>query len=194
MAKLLWIREQTVYVWGRQYLMCTGQAAGVPTREQAELAAARKRIAEPEAELAVHRRAAEPLGEATSRYLGPDEDKLVDGLAGGHHREVRPDRRRGVQSGPRKTSSWLSTASCCPAWSSAVTARSCAPVPARYSPQPQHRSRRQGVYVGAVTVGALIEGGGPHHAISSGARPLEVEPEVIHPDVTRCWSAASACK
>jgi len=38
----------------------------VPTHEQAELSVARKRIAELEAELAIHRRAAELLGEATS--------------------------------------------------------------------------------------------------------------------------------
>ncbi|MFD7409671.1 transposase [Streptomyces sp. NPDC059866] len=76
-AKLLGISEQTIYVWRRQHLIDTGQMPGVPSNEQAELAAARKRIAELEAELAVHRRAAEPLGEAPGtccrpmRSLGP---------------------------------------------------------------------------------------------------------------------------
>lgn len=65
-AQLLGISEQTIYVWRRQHQIDTGQMPGVPSREQAELAAARKRIAELEAELAVHRRAAELLGEVTS--------------------------------------------------------------------------------------------------------------------------------
>jgi hypothetical protein len=51
----------------------------------------------------------------------------------------------------------------------------------------------KGVYVGAVKVGALIEGGVPHQAISSAPGPLEVEPEVIHPDVfaERFWELYS---
>ncbi|MBZ9645612.1 transposase, partial [Streptomyces sp. PSKA30] len=66
-AKLLGISEQTIYVWRRRHLIDTGQMPGVPSNEQAELAAARKRIAELEAELAIHRRATELLGEATSQ-------------------------------------------------------------------------------------------------------------------------------
>ena len=65
-ANLLGISEQTIYLWRRQHLIDTGQVPGVPTHEQTELVAARKRIAELEAELAIHRRAAELLGEATS--------------------------------------------------------------------------------------------------------------------------------
>ncbi|MCL6732270.1 transposase [Streptomyces neyagawaensis] len=53
-ATLLGISQQTIYVWRRQHLIDTGQMPGVPTHEQAELAEARKRIAELEAELAVH--------------------------------------------------------------------------------------------------------------------------------------------
>ncbi|SEH01190.1 short chain dehydrogenase [Nonomuraea solani] len=41
----------------------------------------------------------------------------------------------------------------------------------------------KGVYVGAVNVGALIEGSVPHQAIMSATEPLGFEPEVIHPDV-----------
>ncbi|MFC4588654.1 SDR family NAD(P)-dependent oxidoreductase [Sphaerisporangium corydalis] len=41
----------------------------------------------------------------------------------------------------------------------------------------------QGVYVGAVNVGALIEGSVPHRAIMASTEPLGFEPEVIHPDV-----------
>jgi NAD(P)-dependent dehydrogenase (short-subunit alcohol dehydrogenase family) len=41
----------------------------------------------------------------------------------------------------------------------------------------------QGVYVGAVNIGALIEGSVPHQAITSAPGSLEFDPEVIHPDV-----------
>ncbi|MFG2001527.1 SDR family NAD(P)-dependent oxidoreductase [Spirillospora sp. NPDC048911] len=41
----------------------------------------------------------------------------------------------------------------------------------------------KGVYVGAVNVGALIEGSVPHQGIMSATEPLGFEPEVIHPDV-----------
>ncbi|MDP4507320.1 SDR family NAD(P)-dependent oxidoreductase [Nonomuraea turcica] len=41
----------------------------------------------------------------------------------------------------------------------------------------------KGVHVGAVNVGALIEGSVPHQAIASSQEPLGFEPEVIHPDV-----------
>ncbi|MEJ3747654.1 SDR family NAD(P)-dependent oxidoreductase [Actinomycetes bacterium KLBMP 9797] len=41
----------------------------------------------------------------------------------------------------------------------------------------------QGVYVGAVNIGALIEGSVPHRAIVAAPGPLPFEPEVIHPDV-----------
>ncbi|MER5901086.1 transposase [Streptomyces mirabilis] len=65
-AQLLGISDQTIYVWRRQHLIDTGQLPGTNSTDQSELAAARKRIAELEAELAIHRRAAELLGEVTS--------------------------------------------------------------------------------------------------------------------------------
>ncbi|MFD9657985.1 transposase [Streptomyces mirabilis] len=65
-ARLLGISDQTIYVWRRQHLIDTGQLPGTNSSYLSELAAARKRIAELEAELAIHRRAAELLGEATS--------------------------------------------------------------------------------------------------------------------------------
>ncbi|WP_260695983.1 transposase [Streptomyces sp. IB201691-2A2] len=64
-AQLLGISDQTIYVWRRQHLIDTGQLPGTNSSELSELAAARKRIAELEAELANHRRAAELLGEVT---------------------------------------------------------------------------------------------------------------------------------
>jgi transposase-like protein len=56
------ISEQTVYTWRRQHLIDTGQLPGTTSAENAELAAARRRIAELETELAIHRRASELLG------------------------------------------------------------------------------------------------------------------------------------
>ena len=57
------ISEQTIYVWRRQHLIDTGQLPGTTSAENAELIAARRRIAELETEVAIHRRAAELLGE-----------------------------------------------------------------------------------------------------------------------------------
>jgi transposase-like protein len=65
-AQLLGISEQTIYVWRRQRLIDSGQLPGTTTAENAELAMARRRIAELEAEVKIHRRAAELLGETTS--------------------------------------------------------------------------------------------------------------------------------
>ncbi|KAF5999659.1 transposase [Streptomyces mirabilis] len=65
-ARLLGISDQTIYVCRRQHLIDTGQLPGTTGIDLSELAAARKRIAELEAELAIHRRAAELLGEVTS--------------------------------------------------------------------------------------------------------------------------------
>src|ERR671915_1740450 len=62
-ARHLEISEQTIYVWRRQDLIDSGQVPGVTSADQAELVAARKRIAELETELAVTRRATELLRE-----------------------------------------------------------------------------------------------------------------------------------
>jgi transposase-like protein len=59
----LGISEQTIYSWRRQDRIDRGLEAGLTTVEKAELVAARKRIRELEAELAVHRRATELLKE-----------------------------------------------------------------------------------------------------------------------------------
>ena len=58
----LGLSEQTVYVWRRQHLVDTGQMPGATSADQTELIAARRRIAELETELAIHRRATELLG------------------------------------------------------------------------------------------------------------------------------------
>lgn len=57
------ISEQCIYLWRRQHLIDTGQIPGISSTDQAQLVAARRRIAELEKELEIHRRAAELLKE-----------------------------------------------------------------------------------------------------------------------------------
>ncbi len=57
----LGLSGQTIYNWRRQEWIDTGRALGLTSSEQAELGAARRRIAELETELAVTRRANELL-------------------------------------------------------------------------------------------------------------------------------------
>jgi transposase len=60
------ISEQTIYTWRRQELIDTGQLPGTSSTDNAELVAARRRIAELEAEVAIHRRAVELLKESST--------------------------------------------------------------------------------------------------------------------------------
>jgi transposase len=60
------IGEQTIYGWRRQEQIGRGLEPGLSTVEEEGLAAAKRRIHELEAELAVHRRAAELLKETTN--------------------------------------------------------------------------------------------------------------------------------
>lgn len=57
------VSDQTIYNWRRQHRIDRGEEPGRSTAENAELAAARKRIAELETELKVARRAVEVLKE-----------------------------------------------------------------------------------------------------------------------------------
>ncbi len=59
------VSEQTIYTWRRQARIDAGLEAGVTTSEQAELAAANRRIRELETELEIHRRATDLLKEKT---------------------------------------------------------------------------------------------------------------------------------
>lgn len=59
----LQISAQVIYTWRRQQLIDSGQVPGMNSSDHAQLVAARKRIAELENELAIHRRAAELLGD-----------------------------------------------------------------------------------------------------------------------------------
>lgn len=65
-ARDLGISDQTVYNWRRQERIDQGLDAGLTSGERAELFAARRRIRELEAELAIHRRAAAWLKGTTS--------------------------------------------------------------------------------------------------------------------------------
>ena len=69
-ARDLGVSEQAIYGWRRQEQIDRGRELGVSTLERAELAAAKRRIRELEAELAVHRRAAELLKESSSPKVG----------------------------------------------------------------------------------------------------------------------------
>src|SRR4051794_4288486 len=71
----LGLSGQTIYNWRRQHLIDTGQLAGVSSTDHAELVAARKRIAELETELAVHRRAAELLATVVPPKAGSRPSK-----------------------------------------------------------------------------------------------------------------------
>lgn len=62
-ARDLGVSEQAIYGWRRQERIDRGVEPGLSSLERAELAAAQRRIRELEAELAVHRRAAELLKE-----------------------------------------------------------------------------------------------------------------------------------
>ena len=63
-ARDLGVSEQAIYGWRRQEQIDCGLEPGLSTGEKGELAAAKRRIRELEAELAVHRRAAELLKES----------------------------------------------------------------------------------------------------------------------------------
>jgi transposase-like protein len=65
-ARDLGVSEQAVYGWRRQEQIDRGLEPGLNTLERAELAAAKRRIRELEVELAVHRRAAELLKDASN--------------------------------------------------------------------------------------------------------------------------------
>ena len=69
-ARDLGVSEQAIYGWRRQEQIDRGLEPGLSTAEKAELAAARRRIRELEAELAVHRRAAELLKETNDPKAG----------------------------------------------------------------------------------------------------------------------------
>ena len=60
------VSDQTIYNWRRQDRIDRGDQPGLTTAEKAELAAAKRRIAELETELAIAQRAVDLLKEDTS--------------------------------------------------------------------------------------------------------------------------------
>ena len=61
-ARDLGISAESIYTWRRQDRIDKGLVLGLSSAEKSELTAAKRRIAELEAELAFHRRASELLG------------------------------------------------------------------------------------------------------------------------------------
>ena len=61
-ARDLGISAESIYTWRRQDRIDKGLQPGLTSLEKAELTAAKRRIAELETELAIHRRASELLG------------------------------------------------------------------------------------------------------------------------------------
>lgn len=61
-ARDLPISPESIYAWRRQDRIDRGEVPGLSSLEKSELAVARRRIAQLEAEIAVHRRASELLG------------------------------------------------------------------------------------------------------------------------------------
>jgi transposase len=69
-AKALGISAQSIYTWRRQDRIDKGLTPGLSSPEKEELAAARRRIAQLETELAVTRRTAELLKEQAPPFDG----------------------------------------------------------------------------------------------------------------------------
>ena len=69
-AKALGISAQSIYTWRRQDRIDNGLTPGLSSPEQEELAAARRRIAQLETELAATRRATELLKEQAPPFDG----------------------------------------------------------------------------------------------------------------------------
>ena len=74
-AKALGISAQSIYTWRRQDRIDKGLTPGLSSPEKAELAAARRRIAQLETELAVTRRAAGLLKAAAPPFDGSRPSK-----------------------------------------------------------------------------------------------------------------------
>lgn len=70
LSRDLGVSEQTIYTWRQQERIDRGLVPGLTSVEREELAAARRRIRELEAELEVHRRATELLTERSDPKAG----------------------------------------------------------------------------------------------------------------------------
>ena len=89
-ARDLGISEQTVYTWRRQDRIDRRLLPGLTSAEKAELAAAKRRVAELEAELAIQRRAS--AAACGRSHADGSPDCFPDVVAGKHAGDVGCDR------------------------------------------------------------------------------------------------------
>ena len=75
LARDLGVSEQTIYTWRQQDRIDRGLVPGLTSVEREELAAAKRRIIELEAEVEVHRRASELLAERSDPKGGSRRSK-----------------------------------------------------------------------------------------------------------------------
>jgi transposase len=74
-ARDLGISAQSIYTWRRQDRIDKGVEPGLSSAEKAELTAAKRRIAELETELAIHRRASELIGKVVPPKGGTEPSR-----------------------------------------------------------------------------------------------------------------------
>ena len=74
-ARDLGISAESIYTWRRQDRIDKGLQPGLTSAEKAELTAAKRRIAELETELAIHRRASELLGKVVPPKGGTNRSR-----------------------------------------------------------------------------------------------------------------------
>jgi len=70
LARDLGVSDQTIYTWRHQDVIDRGLVPGLTSTERQELAAAKQRIRELEAELEIHRRASALLAEHSDPKAG----------------------------------------------------------------------------------------------------------------------------
>jgi transposase len=75
LARDLGVTNQTIYTWRRQEASARGLVLGLTSVEREELAAAKRRIKELEAELEIHRRASELLAERSDPKDGSRQSR-----------------------------------------------------------------------------------------------------------------------
>jgi transposase len=75
LARDLGVTNQTIYTWRRQEAIDRGLVPGLTSVEREELAAAKRRIKELEAELEIHRRASELLAERSDPKDGSRQSR-----------------------------------------------------------------------------------------------------------------------
>jgi transposase len=75
LSRDLGVSEQTIYTWRQQERIDRGLVRGLTSAEREELAAAKRRIRELEAEVEIHRRASELLKERSDPKGGSQRSR-----------------------------------------------------------------------------------------------------------------------